>query len=278
MFEKSRLRPCLAGLLGAGILILLPALAVAQTPSYSASLQQGAPSGPPAESMHDCNDPANPVGNCGYEADPAGLPPISDWDVADHPIPFLPVQTVPPGATAGFDFFLTDPTEGVQSLFIGFDGGEPGIVEVSQDVTIEAGSAATLEFDYRGAWDMTFGATLDRTFEVQVQPEGGGAPLQSDLLLTAPAGDTTTDTGSLSAAIDLGPYTGDTVRIAFVATITEAFTGPGQIELDNVLITVDSQPLVEIPTLSTAGFAALILLLAAASLFLIRRRSGSAGG
>ncbi len=265
-------RPLLAMLLATACLILVPAFAGAQTPGYDANLEQFTPGPGSPLSMHDCNDPDNPVGNCGFEADPPTLPPITDWNVVDHPVPFIPVQTVPPGVSAGFGFFTTAPTEGVTSLFIGFDGGGAGTIEVSQDVTIEPGSAAALDFDYRGAWDLTFGAALDRTFEVQVQPSGGGAALQSDLLLTAPAGDTNTDTGPLSATVDLSPYTGQTVRIAFVANITENFTGPGQIELDNVLITVESVSLVEIPTLSEVGLVVMVLLLAGVSLLFLRRR------
>ncbi len=279
MNEKLRLRPWSAALLGAAILILVPALAAAQTPEYNAELQLLDP-GQPVESEHDCNDPDNPVGNCGFEDQAPTLPPITDWNVADASAPFLPVQTVPAGTSAGFDFFVTAPTEGVTSLFVGFDaGGGPDTIEVSQDVTIAAGSGAALEFDYRGAWDMTFGATLDRTFEVQVQPAGGGAPMQTDLLLTAQAGETVTDTGPLSATVDLSSFNGQDVRIALVCDIPEVFTGPGQIEIDNVLITVDaSVPTVTIPTQSAAGLAALIALLAAASIFFIRRRSRSSSG
>jgi len=104
-------------------------------------------------------------------------------------------------------------------------------------------SPATLSFSYRLGWDMSsYGATLPRTFGVTIEPFGGGIGLQTNVLLTAAPGTTDYDTGNLTASMDLSGYVGQAIRISFDATIPEYFTGPGFLQLDNVVISFAPSP------------------------------------
>lgn len=254
--------------LAALTLMLLPALATAQP--YTLDFTQSDDFVTP-ESAHDCvADMENPIVNCSFEGGMTG------WTVEDLDAPFLPLASYPGGGSVGFGFFLTAPTQGADSAVTGFDGdggtGSTNTISLSQELTLPDGDV-TLEFDYRGAWDTTFGATLDRTFTFNVEPAGGGAPMQTDLLLTAMPNETITDTGLMSAEIDLSAFAGDTVRLSWDWLVPETNTGPAQVELDNVLITaVPNEDTVEIPTLSEVGLAIMVLMLAAASAVVMRRR------
>ncbi len=253
----------------AAILMLIPALAMAQP--YSADFSQSndfvTPEGSP-----DCTaDVDNPVVNCSFETGD-----FTGWGVEDLSVPFLPLGVFPGGGSVGFGFFLSAPTQGTLSAVTGFDGdgasGATSTISLFQDLTLPDG-LVTLEFDYRGAWDLTFGATIDRTFTVNVEPSGGGVPMQTDLLLTAVAGETVLDTGSTSAVIDLSDFAGDDVRISLDWFVPEDNTGPGQVEVDNVLITaIPIENPTEIPTLSQVGLLVMVLLLSAASFIAMRRR------
>ena len=94
--------------------------------------------------------------------------------------------------------FTSDPPQGLFAALTGFDGNGPGTISLAQDVFLSP-SATTLSFEYQCGWDLvTFGATLNRTFEVDIEPKGGGAPLQTDVILTALAGTTALpDTGEI---------------------------------------------------------------------------------
>jgi uncharacterized protein (TIGR03382 family) len=126
------------------------------------------------------------------------------------------------------------PTDGMFAAIHGFNGNGPGVIRVFQDMALPPGTS-TLEFDYRANWDLTCcGATLDRTFTVHIEPAGGGAPLQSDLVLTAPAGDTTFDTGELVGIIDVSAFAGSTVQVAFEWDVPESLPGPALFLLDDI--------------------------------------------
>ncbi len=274
LYRPSPRRPLLAGLLATGSLVLLSTLAGAQP--YSVDISEGNGFEAP-ESEHDCTaDPMNPIVNCSFETGD-----FTGWGTQDMDVPFLPMTVDTGGVDVGFGFFISAPTQGTLAALHGFDGdgatGSVNTIEIYQEVDLPPGTT-DMEFDYRGAWDMTFGATQDRTFTVDIEPPGGGAALQSDLILTATANTTTLDTGASSATVDLSGFAGDSVRISFEWLIPEDFVGPGFFQLDNVLVTVVEvdDPVVEIPTLSEISLVLLALLLAGLSLVLLRRR-GAAG-
>ena len=105
----------------------------------------------------------------------------------DLATPFFPLQVNVAGVSPGFGLFLSNPTQGVFAALNGFDGDGPGTIRIAQDVVLPHGSDQ-LVFDYECGWNTAgFGATEDRTFEVNIEPSGGGVPLQTDLILTAQA-------------------------------------------------------------------------------------------
>jgi hypothetical protein len=220
-----------------------------------------------AARQHDCNDPMNPITNCGFETGD-----FTGWVATDLSSPFYPLSVSTGGVSLWSGFFATAPTEGAVSAINGFDGNGPGVISLAQDVTLPTGWV-TLEFDYRGAWDLaSFGATLDREFMVAVEPSGGGAPFEVFPILTATAGNIVNDSGALVGTVNLTAYAGQNVRINFQWDIPEDFTGPGQFEIDNVLISAVQPPEPAVPTASWPGLALLAGLIVAAALVFILRR------
>jgi uncharacterized repeat protein (TIGR01451 family) len=188
-------------------------------------------------SQHGCNTVSNPIVNCSFETGD-----FTGWTTADLAMPYFPLQVggwgvAPPDGVA-FGFFLSEPTEGSWAALHGFDGEGPGFIQIAQDVNLPDGTMNML-FDYRGAWDLaSFGATQDRQFQVNIEPFGGGTPLQTITMLTATAGTTVTDTGPLNGGVDLSAFAGSAVRISFHWVVPEDFTGPAFFQLDNVLVEV----------------------------------------
>jgi hypothetical protein len=213
------------------LLPLLVAADLAAEPPYRAKIEKGrAFRGPGAP---DCNTINNAALNCGFET--GAFPP---WIPQDITTPFFPLQVGTGGVNPGFGLFTSAPTEGTFAVLHGFDGDGPGSIFVSQDVVLVA-TADNLTFDYRAGWD--YGvvgciATQDRIFRVHIEPAGGGPPLQTTVVFTAPASTCTNlDTGNLVGTVDISPFVNQAVRIVFEWFIPETFTGPGFFQLDNVL-------------------------------------------
>ncbi len=244
-------------------LVLLPVLVSAQqyqlNPDFDANTVNA-----PAGGGGNCGSPINPFVNCGFETGD-----FTGWNTVDLTTPFFPWLVDAAGIDPGFMFFISAPTEGVFAAYNGFDGDGPGTIEITQDITVPA-TGERLIFDYRGAWDTSFGATVDRTFEVQIQPSGGGVPLQTTLIETAMPNTTVTDTGANTATVDLSGFSGQSIRVAMVWNIPENFTGPGFFQLDNVAVFGPPPP---IPTLSRAGLVAAVITLALAGFLVLRRRA-----
>ncbi|MCA9705705.1 MAG: hypothetical protein KDK70_07650, partial [Myxococcales bacterium] len=141
--------------------------------------------------------------NCSFETGD-----FTGWTTVDLLTPYIPLSVSMGGDMApDFPSFTTAPTDGSFCAITGFDGDGPGTIEIGQDITLAPAPPADLVFDYRAGWELAmFGATLDRTLEVQIEPPGGGVPMDTVLILTAPAGNLTTDTGDLMGMVDLSPY------------------------------------------------------------------------
>jgi len=171
-------------------------------------------------------------------------------------------------------FFLSDPTQGIFAALPGFDGEGPGTIRIAQDVVSLKGSNQ-LVFDYECAWDMaSFGATEDRTFEVNIEPSGGGAPLQTDLILTAEAGTTAIPSSpGLVGLVDVSAFAGQAVRISFDWFVPQVFTGPAFCQLDNVSV---SSIIAPIPTLSEWGLIIMAAILGIVGFMVMRRRKATA--
>ncbi|MCA9707344.1 MAG: hypothetical protein KDK70_15935, partial [Myxococcales bacterium] len=165
--------------------------------------------------------------NCGFETGD-----FTGWITVDLAEPYRPLIVTQGGQTQ--DMHVVTPTEGMYCVMNGFDGGGPGTIEVGQDITLALEPPADLLFDHSAAWNNT--GTMDRTFDVAIEPAGGGPPLDVVNILTAPANSSDPNTGNLQGVVDLSPYAGQTVFIRFVWTIPEYFTGPAQAQLDDVRI------------------------------------------
>jgi hypothetical protein len=180
----------------------------------------------------DCNYAGNPFLNCGFESGD-----FTSWITQDHPQPFFPLTVGQQGVTPGFGLFTSDPTEGAFAALTGFDGfvGSPAHIRVAQDVTLPG--RGTLEFDYRVGWDLLTFCTppcADRSFDVVVEPTGGGAPLATTHILTLPGETMNLDSGDRVGRVDLGPFAGQSVRVVFDWFVPEEGTGPAFFQLDDV--------------------------------------------
>ncbi len=211
-------------------------------------------------------DPLNPIINGSFETgdfsgwtlteiDPASTPSLP-LSVAGAGVEF-PADTfsAPPET---LDYFTSAPTHGQYAALHDFNGddpvtpGSPNLRELYQDVSLPS-EATHLLFDYRAAWELfRFGSTVDRTFSVVIEPSGGGAPLQSEVILSATNGGFEEDTdnpsgggpGYPAGVVDLTALAGQAVRIKFVWDTPEPGTGFGFFQLDNVRILATPSTLV----------------------------------
>jgi hypothetical protein len=169
---------------------------------------------------------------------------FTDWGTKDMGVPFYDLLVRPAGDSPGFSLFTSAPTDGLFAATHGFDGGGPDTIEIFQDIVISDNSTAILSFDWRAGWDMlSFGvSTLRRLFDVVIEPFGGGAPLLTAPVLAANPLTTNLDTGAMSSLIDLSAFSGSSIRLNFLSTIPEDFTGPAHLQIDNVSLDVQSIP------------------------------------
>lgn len=194
-----------------------------------------------------CENNSNAFFNCGFERGD-----FRGWVTQDLSSPFFPLQVNIAGITSYGGFFLSDPPQGDFAALTGFDGNGPGTIRVAQDVLLSS-DADSLTFEYECAWDLlNFGATENRIFEVNIEPSGGGAPIQTDNILTAVAGTTAIPSsgGDQSASVDISAFAGQAVRISFDWIVPQNFTGPAFCQLDNIFA---SGARAQIPTLSEWG-------------------------
>jgi hypothetical protein len=208
-------------------------------------------------------NPLDPIVNGSFETGN-----LSGWTVKEltpASNPNLPLSVHPAGVQYPadsfiafiyvLDYFGSEPTNGQFAALHDFNGNDPATPtsgplqfvnrrELYQDVVLPAGTT-TLEFDYRAAWELfRFGSTQDRTFDLEIEPAGGGATLLDETILVAPnltiEEDTENPTGGAGfyppGMVDLSAFAGQSVRIKFVWNIPEPGTGFGFFQLDNVRI------------------------------------------
>jgi hypothetical protein len=173
------------------------------------------------------------VVNCGFETGD-----FSGWVVSDASAPLFPLQVVGAGTSSFGGLFVSAPTQGSFAAVTGFDAGQPAVIRLGQDIVLGA-DARTLIFSYRAGWDLAsfcFSCSLDRHFQVAVEPAGGGVPLQTTVLLTAIVRTRLPDTGPLQGTVDLSAFAGTSIRVVFEWTIPQSSTGPAFFQLDNVQV------------------------------------------
>ncbi len=184
--------------------------------------------------------PTPPLPACGVIAD-CSFEVGGGWFGGDLTSPLLPLGIYGAGVDQGYGFFPSAPTDGVLSLLTGWDGDGPGIIYAGQDVILQP-NAARLEFDYRAGWNMAgpLAGTLARTFSVEIQPSGGGSVLSSTTILIANPGTSNLDTGNLTGVVDISAFAGQPVRILFVWSVPENYTGPAVFQLDRIAVREDN--------------------------------------
>ena len=84
--------------------------------------------------------------------------------------------------------------------------------------------------------------------------------MQSDLILTATAGDLVANTGPLNAVVDLSSFAGQSIRLSLLWNIPENFSGPGFFQVDNFVGGFQTAP-TSVPSLSMYSIALLGLLM-----------------
>lgn len=168
--------------------------------------------------------------NCSFETGD-----LTGWVTRDVLEPEYPLSVAGLGATSGYGFFTSMPTDGSLALVTGFDGRGPGVISASQILEIPASAKMALKFDYRAAWDLTYGAMRDRTFSVVIS-KPDGQPILVDTVLTATANTRRADTGLIPRTVDLGMAAGQKIELEFLWDVPEAHTGPGFFQIDNVRI------------------------------------------
>jgi hypothetical protein len=149
------------------------------------------------------------------------------WIIQDLEDPYNPLQVSADAATDGSFGALT-----------GFDGGgSPGAeIFIGQDLDLTGFSTVFVSFD----WAVTqcelapYGATIDRTFSLVVEPSGGGTPLFTQDLFTCPAGVDTTHAPVDDETVDISSVADQPVRIKFRWLVPENFTGPAESHVDDV--------------------------------------------
>lgn len=162
---------------------------------------------------------------------------FTNWVVMDLASPFFPQGVICNGPLdVGFGFDPINPLDGNCLAGNGFDGAGPGQITHHQEITIPANSTATLNFSFAVAYFIVDGS-LERMFEVQIQPVGGGTPIDIPFSYSAPPG-TETGTGWMPITLDLSAFAGQTVWLCFVETIPESFTGPAQLGLDGISLDI----------------------------------------
>jgi hypothetical protein len=170
---------------------------------------------------------------------------FTGWVTQDLGDPLTALDVVTAGTGLELGEFEATPTDGSHLVVTGCDGDGPGTIFLAQDVSIPAKSTL-LKFDYRAAWDLeSFGAAVDRSFAVSIEPSGGGEPLQSTEIRRLFAGEIVDDTGLTTASVDLSAFAGQTVRVKLEWSVPENFTGPAAFVLDDVRLVGKKLPAAE---------------------------------
>lgn len=159
---------------------------------------------------------------------------LNSWLVTNAPGAAPALAAVGAGTSTWATLFSSMPTDGTLAAFHPWDGAGPGQFVLEQDALV---SDVNLVFDWRAGYDLTFACgacAQNREFRVDIEPAGGGTALQSDLIYTALINTLVNDSGAMTSTIDVSAYLGTTVRVKFIWTVPETFTGPAAAQLDAV--------------------------------------------
>jgi len=166
---------------------------------------------------------------------------FSGWNVSTAATggegsPFVPwsVTSAGSGGFAGYEILQTSPQHGTHDAWNGFDGAGPMEFRMYQDVSIPNGAALSLSWRDRAQWNFCCGQTQPRTYQVQLRNPATNAVLTTLYSFSTDVVAGYHDTGWLTHTHNVSAFAGQTVRLFFLETIPETFTGPGQIEFDSI--------------------------------------------
>ncbi|HSS20901.1 MAG TPA: Calx-beta domain-containing protein [Pyrinomonadaceae bacterium] len=151
------------------------------------------------------------------------------------------VSTRGDGGFLGYGITQTLPQHGKYDVWNGFDGAGPMEYRMYQDIAIPTGASLTLSWRDRAQWNFCCRQSQQRTYQVQLRD-----PATNDILAVLYSFSTGVengyhDTGWLTHSNDISAFAGHTVRVMFLESVPEYFTGPGQLEIDS--ITSSNNPL-----------------------------------
>ncbi|MCB2154986.1 choice-of-anchor D domain-containing protein [bacterium] len=147
-------------------------------------------------------------------------------------------------SSAGF-FVPVYPIEGNYLATSDFDGNASDTFNLYRDFTVPADAvSAEISWDDRIQWDM-LGGTLERQYDVLLEPAGGGAPIATLYSTTLANGlPTFSDTDWMPHTVDLMAIdpgaAGTSYRLSFQLYVPESYTGPAMYFLDDVQLTVEA--------------------------------------
>jgi len=150
--------------------------------------------------------------------------------------PFQPWTVSPAGfgGFLGYEILPTSPQHGTHDAWNGFDGDGPMEFRMYQDISIPSGISLNLSWRDRGQWNFCCGQTMPRGYQVQLRDPSTNAVLTTLYTFSTGVDSGYHDTGWLTHSNDISAFAGRTVRIFFLETIPQYFTGPAQFEFDSI--------------------------------------------
>lgn len=153
-----------------------------------------------------------------------------------------------------FDFKYAPPTDGDHNFWTSWDGAGPGVITLSQDVSLAESKTDILHFDYSAAWNLNdfikHGAdhvgtdgkfkVQSRHFQVEVRDLTTGEIKDFDLL-TAKGFTVQGGGGSHHVTLDLSEFAGDDITLQFRWLVPQDYTGPASFSLDDVQLNANEQ-------------------------------------
>lgn len=127
---------------------------------------------------------------------------------------------------------IVTPQDGSRVALNGFDG-TGGEFRLYQDVALPAGMSIRLTFRFRAYWDI-FAGNQPRTFQAQIRDTSNNLLQTLYTFTTNNIGAGQQDSGWITQQIFIPQYAGQTVRLYFVETIPQLYTGPAHIEIDGI--------------------------------------------
>jgi len=185
---------------------------------------------------------------------------FTGWTTGTTAEPFEDWAVSVAGAGSGF-FPLTSPQAGSYDAWNGFDGDGPMTQTMYQDITIPStATSASLTWLDRLQWDYTITetATQARTYDVQLLDPSDNSVLATLYSFSTGVDLVIGDSGWQAHSVDLSAFIGQIVRLHFLETIPESFTGPGQAEFDAISI-LANDPTVPEPVPEPASLTLLAL-------------------